>query len=500
MSVEFWVNQERVRADEPAGMLVLDWLRLRQQLTGTKEGCKEGDCGACSVLIGTLDEAGGVRYQPVTSCLTPLGELHGRHLLTIEGLNLPQPQLNPVQEAMVAEGGSQCGYCTPGFIVSMCWHLMQGPEAAPSLDGFKHAVSGNLCRCTGYGSIWRASEALVSRLGPGGDLEGVWQAEDRVAELAARGLIPAYLQKIPAELAALQAELDDASAGSACEAPEFVIAGGTDLYVQRGEEIPIADVEVLGRRAELDYIVVEGDTLRLGALTSFETFASDARVQAMIPSIKQDMALIASLPIRNRASIAGNLINASPIGDMTALMLALGAEVVLRRPSGDQRTLPLDELYVGYKQLAKDKDELVVALHVPCVQAQEQVSFEKVSKRKWLDIATVNSAARLSVDDDGVVTQARLTLGGVAATPLYLKGASTWLVGQTLSEDTVRALLAHVDAEIAPISDVRGSAQYKRLLARQLVLAHFDKLYPQHVSPALVLGAPLAASAQEEVR
>lgn len=492
MSIEFILNAQHItlQQDVPAGRLTLDWLRDHQRLTGTKEGCKEGDCGACSVMVG--DEVDGkVIYQPVTSCLMPVGELHGRHLITIEGLNLPAQDLNPVQQAMVDRGGSQCGYCTPGFIVSMCWYLMQGEDEAPTQRGFEQATSGNLCRCTGYGSIWRASQDLATAFGPGGEFHELWSAPDRIHALIEHGLLPGYLGQIGARLQAIPA-----LPASTRQSADFVIAGGTDLYVQRGEEIPGAqEVEVLNRRPDMSYINVSGSQVAVGGLTTFETFARDPQIQAMIPSIMHDMELIASLPIRNRATIAGNLINASPIGDMTALMLALGSRVVFQDLSGGntRRTLALDELYLGYKQLAKKPDELVAELQFDAIQDDEVVSFEKVSKRRCLDIATVNSAARLRVDSDGKILEARLAVGGVAAIPLFLKQTSAWLVGETISAATLHGMIKRASQEISPISDVRGSARYKSLLARQLLLAHFEKCFPELTDLSRVLGPQFAA-------
>ena len=497
MTIEFILNAERVRTDAPAGTLVLDWLRQRKQLVGTKEGCKEGDCGACSVLIGRL-EGERVRYEPVTSCLVPLGELHGCHLLTIEGLNLPRG-LNPVQEAMVKQGGAQCGFCTPGFIVSMCWYLMQGDEGQePSEAGFRHAISGNLCRCTGYGSIHRACADLTKACGDGGELKEAWSAPDRIAALTERGALPGGLTGIAERLQALQAAPTEAFEA---ETPEFVIAGGTDLYVQRGERIPEAEVEVLGRRDDMNQIEIDGDVVVIGARTSFEAFAQHPEIQRMLPTIVADMELIASLPIRNRATLAGNLINASPIGDMTIMLLALGAEIQLwHRGTGESRWLELPDLYLGYKTLAREPDELVRAIRFPAVEPpRTRVNFEKVSKRRCLDIATVNSAARLTLDDAGVVTEARLAVGGVAAVPLYLRRASAWLTGRALNTTTARETLRIAMEEIAPISDVRGSAEYKRLLARQLLAAHLFELHPGRVSLRDLIDAPHAIQHTREV-
>lgn len=505
MTIEFLLNGQPVLAQEHPGMLVLDWLRQRKRLTGTKEGCKEGDCGACSVMLGALGEDGQVVYRPVTSCLTPLGELAGKHLLTIEGLNLSRGQLNPVQQAMVNQGGAQCGYCTPGFIVSMCWYLMFSKDAAPNAAGFKHAISGNLCRCTGYGAINRASDELIASFGPGGALEAVWAAPDRVEALAARGLLPAYLGGVAQKLAAMrdQAKAGAVGAADAAVRPHFMIAGGTDLYVQRGEEIPTVDVEVLNHRDELEYVREDEDgTIRVGGLTTFEMFSQAPLIQALIPTIKEDMALIASLPIRNRATLSGNLVNASPIGDMTSMLMALGAVLTLEGMDGARRELPLRELYLGYKSLAKQKDEVVVELAFKGKRGPSDLfSFEKVSKRRWLDIATVNSSARVLLDETGErVVDAALSLGGVAATPLYVKGASEALIGQPITLETIRRVVDTAMAEISPISDVRGSADYKRLLARQLMIAHFHKLFGERVALSELLGqafAQVAAVATE---
>lgn len=484
-NLSFLLNGQRIDTQAHPGTLVLDWLRHHQRLTGTKEGCKEGDCGACTVMLGTLEQ-GAIHYKNVTSCLVPLGELHGKHLVTVEGFNLPAGALNPIQQAMVEHGGSQCGFCTPGFVVSMCWYTLQAQEAQPSLEGFKQSISGNLCRCTGYGAIFRASQNLVEAFSPGGALGEVWGAPDRAQALARRGLLPSWWAQVPAQMQALHQELSHRA--PAQEAPAFVIAGGTDLYVQRGEEIPLASVEVLGRRRELDYLERDGDTVRVGALTTFEDFSRHPLIQGMLPGVVEDMELIASLPIRNRATLAGNLINASPIGDMTNYLLALGASVVLRQPQGQERTLPLRDLYLGYKTLAKDKEELVVEIQFPALAPQERFSFEKVSKRRTLDIATVNAAARLEVDEQGRIASASLALGGVAAVPLFLRQTSAWLVGRPMDTDTALEALELLQQEISPISDVRGSAAYKRLLARQLTAAHFYKLYPEQISLERLLG------------
>jgi xanthine dehydrogenase small subunit len=479
----FWLNDELVETDESPGRLILDYVR-KNRLTGTKEGCKEGDCGACTILVGHL-EGDRVRYEPVTSCLVPLGEMQGKHVVTIEGLNFRR-RLSLVQDAMVRFGGTQCGYCTPGFIVSMTWYLM-ADEAEPTMDGFKAAISGNLCRCTGYNSITRAGASILEALGPDGDYSQVWSADDRIGALVDAELIPDYFAEMPARLSELKRP-EPNGAGA-----EFFIAGGTDLYVQRGREIPGAHVSLLNARDThpqwKGVHELEG-ALLVGALTTFTEFAEDERIRALIPRMDEFLWLIASLHIRNRATLGGNIVNASPIGDMTNLLLALGASVVLNN-GGDERVVALEDFFLGYKQLDKADDEIVSKIVIPAGSEDTHVNFEKVSKRKALDIASVCSGARFLVRE-GTIVSARISMGGVAATPLLLRKTGEFLAGKPLEVDTIRAALSVAQSEVSPISDVRGSANYKRLLVKQLIIAHVSELFGIDAT-ALLTPAPEAA-------
>lgn len=466
-STRFILNDQRVDTSAPAGLLLLDFLRHRKRLTGTKEGCKEGDCGACAVLIGEL--AGDtVRYQPVTSCLVPLAEVHGRHVVTIEGCNL-DAGLTPAQEAVVEHGGTQCGFCTPGIVVSLHGLLLDDSKGL-SLEDVKYALSGHLCRCTGYRSLKDCAATLDRRLGSrlNGTVGG-----DRVAALASAGAIPEYFTTIPERLRALR---EEEAAPAADAEPEVRIAGGTDLYVQQGEEIPDRRVEVLNRRPALKSIRRSGGEFRIGALTTFEEFGTHPAVIGAIPAIGAFNHLIASWQIRNRATLAGNIVNASPIGDFTALLLALDARVVLEE-GGTRRSVHLKEFYRGYKQMDLRPGELLteVAFADP---ADALVNFEKVSKRTCLDIASVNSACSIRCTGD-TIGDAHFSMGGVAPIPLYLHQTSQVLRGRTLDLETAFEAVRISQQEIAPITDVRGSAEYKRLLARQLLIAHFVTLFPE---------------------
>lgn len=478
-TTEFLLNDRHVEAEASGGTLVLDWLRRNQRLVGTKEGCKEGDCGACAVLVGEMEDSGGrVRYEPVTSCLIPMGEMHGRHLVTIEGMNLGPGELSPVQRAIVENGGTQCGFCTPGFVVSMTWYLMAEREE-PTLEGFQRAISGNLCRCTGYTSLNRAGEALIERFSEGGEWEEIWQADDRIGALADEEMIPAYFRDVAERLEAIEApETTEA------ELADYLVAGGTDIYVQEGEELPKHRVAVLNNYPEMRGIrreAGEPGEFRIGALTSFEQFAQDGAVRELIPDIDEHMFLIASLHIRNRATLGGNIVNASPIGDMTNFLLALGGELVLRGGGEERRRVAMEDFFLDYKQLNKREDELVTEVVFPAGRGDTRVNFEKIAKRKALDIATVCSGARMEADEQGTLESVRIAVGGVAPIPLLLEETNAYLEGRTITPQTVRGAVDVAMGEIAPISDVRGSAGYKRLLTRQCILSHFLECYPERV-------------------
>ena len=476
--IHFYLNDQEVHSDAPPGLLVLDFLRRRARLTGTKEGCKEGDCGACAVLVGTLQN-GAVHYKAVTSCLMPLGELHGKHLVTVEGLNLPD--LTPVQDQIVIQGGSQCGFCTPGIVVSLSGMLLEKGPAIERAD-IKTALSGHLCRCTGYASLLRAGEGIIQAAQK---LPRSSDGKSRVEAMIDQGMLPAYFQEMPAKLKALTAGRP--APGDGKIQTGLPIAGGTDLYVQQGEAIPGQSVAILNLHPEMLGIRRDGNEIRVGALTTFEEFAANAQIQKALPEIRQYMHWIASLQIRNRATLGGNIVNASPIGDMTILLLALNTRLTLKDGT-KTRSLPLKDFYQGYKQLAKRKAEIVSEIVFPIPAASMRINYEKVSKRKCLDISSVTSAARITHRERTIVN-IDLSLGGVAPVPLYLQQTGAFLTGREITSATLAAALAVLQEEIAPISDIRGSAAYKRLLARQLILAHFTKLFPEYLSVREVLGA-----------
>jgi xanthine dehydrogenase small subunit len=454
----FLLNNREVELDVAAGMPALDVVRDHLSLKGTKHACREGDCGACLVLLGELEPSGGLRYRALTSCLLPIGEAEGRHLVTVEGL--AGEGLGPVQQAIVDEGASQCGFCTPGFVVAMTGHLLNTMRF--ELDEALIALAGNLCRCTGYASIRRAIADLLD------DLRGtVEDGPDRIAALTRAGVLPPYFTTVSERLAAL----DKPARAAAADGP--LVAGGSDLYVQRLHELEPVTPRLLLRELPAGIHTEDGDVV-LSATTTAEDLKRSPVLREVIGDLSRFVDLICSEPVRQRATIGGNIVNASPIGDMTILLLALDAELVLACESERRRT-PLRAFYRGYKQVDLGPDEIIESVRFPATRRSGAFNFEKVSKRRYLDIASVNSAAWLRLDD-GSISEAFLSAGGVAPIPMRLVATEAFLAGKRVTAELARRAAELARSEVAPITDVGGSADYKRLLLGQLVLAHLHAL------------------------
>ena len=461
--LSFILNDQLIQTQLPNGSLLLDFIRYQQGLSGTKIGCWEGDCGACTVLIGELN-GDRVRYRQITSCLTPLGNAHGRHVVTIEGLNMAQ--LSPVQDLLVDEGASQCGFCTVGFVQSLTAFCLS--EDAPTYQKAIAAIDGNICRCTGYKSIERAALRLSEGLSEKNN-------ENPLTWLIDQGYLPVYFQDIPQRLSALQPATIPANS-------EIVVGGGTDLYVQRPEELQTQEVLLTADQNAWRYVRMVEGFCELGGATTVTDLLESAEFCDLFPRLPEHMKLISSTPIRNMSSVAGNFVNASPIGDLTAFFLALETDLILSNGM-QERSLPLRQFYLGYKQLNKKEEERITAIRFPIPAANSHFNLEKVCKRIHLDIASVNTAAQIRVES-GRILQVHISAGGVGPTPLYLTKTSEFLSGKPLSAATVTTAWELMQTEISPISDVRGSADYKRLLLRQLFYAHFIQLFPESINLA----------------
>jgi xanthine dehydrogenase small subunit len=462
--IAFILNDTEVRSSLPAGTVLLDLIRRDRRLTGTREGCREGDCGACTVLLGSREQ-GRLRYRAVVSCLLPLGEAAGRHVVTIEGLN--GRDLTPIQQAIVSEGASQCGFCTPGIVVSLTAFLLNSRELQS--DEAVTAIEGNVCRCTGYTSIRRALERLLRGL-----RAPLLAAPDRRQALVELGVLPGYFAGILPRLLALGEAKPGARQAKKTDA--VVLGGGTDLYVQRGDELLDRELLFISRQAGYSGIWPAPDRLFIGSATTVEDMRNSPLLQVVLPDLARHLLSVSSSQIRNRASIGGNIVNASPIGDLSVIFLALDARVALFGPKGN-RELPLRDFFLGYKNLAMQKNEIMVWVSIQVPENGWLFNFEKVSRRCRQDIASANSAIGLQMARERIAV-AHVAAGGVAPVPLYLKESSAFLAGKEVSPGLVRELILKAENEIAPISDVRGSASYKRSLLRRFLSAHFLELFP----------------------
>ena len=459
--IELILNDKKIVTDKPTGSLLVDLIRYDQHLKGTKIGCREGDCGACTVLIGSLAD-GKMNYINATSCLTPIANIAGKHVVTIEGINMKE--LSPVQQEMVNESGTQCGFCTPGFVVSLSNYCLT--ENEPQADKAIASVDGNICRCTGYKSIERAA-VNINELLTGKD------RNNAIDWLIHKQFIPAYFKDIPKRIEELVVSSPTTQAAK-------LVGGGTDLYVQQPEQLEDQHITPSNQLPDFNYIKFNGQECIIGGGTTVAGLLASKKLTELLPNLKAHLKLVSSSPIRNISTIAGNFVNASPIGDLTAMFLALNANLKLTK-SGNCRTVSLKKFYKGYKQLDKSDSEIITEISFATPDQNTQFNLEKVSKRIHLDIASVNTAIQIAVVDN-TINSIHLSAGGIGPIPTYLHKTVAFLQNKELSPTLIKEANEVMQAEISPMSDVRGTKAYKRLLLRQLFFAHFIKLFPAQLT------------------
>ena len=439
-----------LRAVDPT-MTVLEYLRGPERLCGTKEGCAEGDCGACTVVL--VDRQG--QHQAVNACVLFVPALDGHQLLTVEHLAGPDGTLHPVQQAMVDHHGSQCGFCTPGFVMSL---FALRTEAKPDRAAVNEALAGNLCRCTGYRPIVDAALAVCTghEAPPPSEPLPVADSSLEVVHGDRRGFAPRSIQ----ELAQTLVEQPDAT----------IVAGGTDVGLWVTKQHKTLPVTVsLDAVTELRTIEERADHIRIGAGVTYTQALP--LLEKYFPDFGAMIRRIGSRQIRNRGTIGGNIANASPIGDSPPALLALDASVVLRR--GDvTRMVTLDAFFTGYRRTVLAPGEFIERIDVPLPKPGELFRCYKVSKRFDQDISAVCGAFRLRIQD-GIVRDIRIGFGGMAATPARARAVEDALVGRAWTEATVRLGQAAMDPAFSPLSDMRASAAYRRTVARNLLLKCF---------------------------
>jgi xanthine dehydrogenase small subunit len=445
---------------------------------GTKIGCREGDCGACTVLIGEIFK-NELRYRSVTSCLTALGNINGKHVVTVEGLNLStnaeEAKLNPVQQAMYDEGATQCGFCTPGFVVSLAGFCLS--DSDKSYENAIAFIDGNICRCTGYKSIQRAAKNITDLMQK--------NKGNVIDYVTSNFILPEYFISIKKRLLELNSKTNGIKKQHVDSKKN--LGGGTDLYVQQHEKMVSAEINFLFNKNELNGISRDGNKCVMGASVTVTDLMESKIIKDAFPDFKRISKLVSSTPIRNIATIAGNFVNASPIGDFTILFLALDAQIILTptlstcgeaKSSSTKRQIALREFYKGYKQLDKKENEFIEQISFELPTKKDLLNFEKVSKRTHLDIASVNTAIKINTDGK-TIFNAGLSAGGVGPVPSYLSKTSSFLKDKKITEELVYEAIEIAQSEITPISDARGSEDYKRLLLGQLIKGHFITLFPK---------------------
>ncbi|SDS94994.1 xanthine dehydrogenase small subunit [Pseudomonas asplenii] len=475
--IQFLLNQElRSEHTLDPNLTVLNYLREHLGRPGTKEGCASGDCGACTVVVGELhcDETGTerIRYRSLNSCLTFVATLHGKQLLSVEDLK-HQGQLHSVQKAMVDCHGSQCGFCTPGFVMSL--FALQKNSQAPDSHQAHEALAGNLCRCTGYRPILAAAEQACCN-------KPVDQFDAHEAQTIARlkGIAPRDTGELNSGDKRCLVPLTVADLAELYESyPQArLLAGGTDLALEVTQfHRPLPVMIHVGQVAELKRIERFDDRLEIGAAVPLSD--CHAVLQAEYPDFGELLQRFASLQIRNQGTLGGNIGNASPIGDSPPLLIALNAQLVLRK-GAESRTLALEDYFIDYRVTARQDSEFIEKVILPRASADWQFRAYKVSKRLDDDISAVCAAFNLRIDK-GVVAEARIAFGGMAAIPKRARACETALVGQPWSQASVERACAALAEDFTPLSDFRASKEYRLLSAQNLLRKYFIELQTPHI-------------------
>jgi xanthine dehydrogenase small subunit len=461
--VRFLLNEKLVEYAGSPTETLLDFLRLSRNMRGTKEGCAEGDCGACTVLVGRLLN-GQLKYESVNACIRFTGSLDGCHVVTVEALAAKDGKLHPVQQAMVDTHASQCGFCTPGFVMSLYGLWMQNPN--PNVQEIEKALQGNLCRCTGYAAIIRAAVS-VSAIGSVGKDPLVAERSRVIGQLLAlrdgrRVEVGEGRQQF-----ILPANTDDFADVLEKNPGATIVAGSTDvgLWVTKFMR-EIGPVIFLSHLEELRQIREEASYLTLGAGVSYtEAYRAITR---HFPQLTELWDRIGGEQVRNMGTIGGNVANGSPIGDTPPALIGLAATIILRKGSV-RRCVPIESYFIEYGKQDRTPGEFVEAIRIPYLGADDIFGVYKISKRQDEDISSVCGAFRVGLDAGGRVKEAIIAFGGMAGTPKRARAVEQALIGADWSETTIENAISAFAKDFQPLTDWRASADYRMRVAQNLL-------------------------------
>ncbi len=468
---------------ERAFQSLTDFLRYDLQLVGTKIVCAEGDCGSCTVFLGRLDPTTKqIQYKTVCSCIQFLCQLDCTHVITVEGLKY-DGKLNPVQEAMVACQGAQCGFCTPGFIVSM-YAMFEGRRERAAVDDVRSACIGNLCRCTGYESILRAGSSVdPAAMQP---LNELYSPDAIATDFVAHAQEPVHVRHGDREFFR-PVEVAQAAEFRRDHPACTIIAGGTDIGVQVNKNVrDLRTTLALSGLSELNQVEIKDGAIVAGALASITQLESIARDN--LPEYARMLYYFGSPPIRNAGTVGGNIGNGSPIADSMPAMYVLNAEIELTGVNGSRR-VNINDFYTGYKRTVAVADELITRVIIPLPATDDIFKLYKVSRRKDLDISAFTAAIWMKRDGE-TIREVRIAYGGVGPNIIRLKKTEEYFCGKALTMESVTEASKIARSEITPITDVRGSADYRLQLGENVLRKMYAELSNGNGHGYAKVGAP----------